>query len=233
MENSRTKKLVIVAMMAALAYIVMILIKIPMLVDYLKYDPKDVIIAVTGFLFGPLEALVTALVVCVIEAFTVGTTGWIGAVMNFLASCSFAVVASLVYRRKRTLPGAVAGLVCGVVCLTVMMLLWNYFLTPVYTGMPRETVAAMLPTVFLPFNLIKGGINAALTMLIYKPVVITLRRTGLVPAGRSLSSGQDDARPASSGAGSRSSDRISPLVMIAAAVVLALCIAVAVILTKA
>ena len=76
--------------------------------------------------------------------------------------------------------GAVLGLASGVVALTVIMLLWNYFLTPIYQGMPREAVAAMLVPIILPFNLVKGGMNMAATLLLYKPVVTALRRSGLV-----------------------------------------------------
>ena len=36
----------------------------------------------------------------------------------------------------------------GPVSLT--MILWNYLITPLYMGIPRETVASMLPTVFAP-----------------------------------------------------------------------------------
>ncbi|MBQ4001848.1 MAG: ECF transporter S component, partial [Lachnospiraceae bacterium] len=50
-----------------------------------------------------------------------------------------------------------------------------------YMGYPREAVAKMLPTVFLPFNALKGGLNAALTMLLYKPVITALRAANLVP----------------------------------------------------
>jgi len=59
--------------------------------------------------------------------------------------------------------------------------LWNYFLTPLYMGMPREAVAEMLMPVFLPFNVIKGGINVALTILLYKHVVTALRKADLIP----------------------------------------------------
>lgn len=76
--------------------------------------------------------------------------------------------------------GAILGLAAGVVVLTAAMLLWNYFLTPIYQGMPREAVAAMLVPIFLPFNLVKGGMNMAATLLLYKPVVTALRRSGLV-----------------------------------------------------
>ncbi|MDL2214544.1 ECF transporter S component, partial [Clostridia bacterium OttesenSCG-928-O13] len=68
--------------------------------------------------------------------------------------------------------------------MTGVMLLWNYFITPLYMGFPRDAVAAMLLPVFLPFNLIKGGLNAAITMLLYKPLVMALRKAGMVPQSR-------------------------------------------------
>ena len=190
----KTKKLVILAMLAAIAYLSMLLIKIPIVAtaSYLKYEPKDVIITLAGFMFGPLSALICSVVVCLIEALTVGSTGWIGAVMDFVATASFTCTAALFYKSKRTLGRAVIGLVCGVCVMTVVMLLWNYFLTPIYTGYPREAVSAMLPTVFLPFNLIKGAINASLVMLLYKPLVITLRRADLIPLSASAGSGSEN-----------------------------------------
>lgn len=101
--------------------------------------------------------------------------------MNVLSTCAFACTAAFIYKKKHTLRGALVGLLCGVVLMTIVMLLWNYLITPIYMGYPREAVAAMLPTVFLPFNLLKGGLNAALTMLIYKPVVNALRKAHLAP----------------------------------------------------
>ena len=74
-----------------------------------------------------------------------------------------------------------AGLTVGIITLTVVMLLWNYLITPIYMHMDRSVVAAMLPTVFLPFNLVKGGLNMALTLILYKPVVTALRKARLVP----------------------------------------------------
>jgi len=61
------------------------------------------------------------------------------------------------------------------------MLLWNYLITPLYMGVPRSVVTGMLAPVFLPFNLLKGGMNAALVMLLYKAVVGALRSAKLVP----------------------------------------------------
>ena len=112
---------------------------------------------------------------------TISETAFYGLVMNIISSVSFATTAALIYRKKRSVGGAVLGLVVGIAVQVSVMLLWNYIITPVYMGMPRAAVAKMLPTVFLPFNLLKGGLNATITMLLYKPVVTALRKAKLVP----------------------------------------------------
>ena len=108
-------------------------------------------------------------------------TGPIGMLMNVLATASFCCTAAFVYKKMHTKKGAILALSLGVVTLTVVMLVWNYLITPLYQGVPREAVAAMLPTIFLPFNLVKGGLNMAVTLLLYKPVVTALRKAGLAP----------------------------------------------------
>lgn len=60
------------------------------------------------------------------------------------------------------------------------MTLWNYLIAPIYMGYPREAIVELLLPAFIPFNLIKGGLNAAITMLLYKPVVTALRRSNLI-----------------------------------------------------
>lgn len=178
-----TKKLVTLAMLAAVAYVLVVLIRVPLVpaAPYLNYDPKDIILMLVGFIFGPVEALVVTLLVTLLETFTVSSTGVIGFAMNFLASAAFAVTGAAIYYKRKTMKSAIVGLIAGVIAMTVVMVLWNYLLTPIYTGYPRAAVAAMLPTVFLPFNLIKASINAALTMIVYKPLVKALRAAGLIP----------------------------------------------------
>ena len=85
-----------------------------------------------------------------------------------------------IYKKKHTLSGAIIGLITGCVAMTIIMILWNYLITPIYMGYPREAVAEMLVPVFLPFNLIKGGLNASFTFLLYKPVITALRKSGFV-----------------------------------------------------
>ena len=176
-------KLTVLAMLSAVAYLVMVIARIPMLAAgplVLKYEPKDVIIAIGGFIYGPLSSAIIAIVVAFIEMVTVSDTGWIGFIMNLISSCTFVCTAAIIYKKNRTIKGAVIGLASGCISVTVVMLLYNYFLTPIFMGVPREAVAGLLVPLFLPFNLIKSSINAAAVMIIYKPVTDALRKAHLL-----------------------------------------------------
>ena len=187
-KTAATKKMVTLSMLCAVAYVVMLVSKLlPSVNGFLDFDFKDVVLCMGGFIFGPMAAAMMAFVVAVLEMLTVSHTGPIGLLMNVVATCSFCCTASLVYKRHHTMQGAVLGLGCGCLTLTAVMLLWNYWITPFYQGVPRETVAAMLVPVFLPFNLLKGGMNMAATLLLYKPVVSALRKAHLAPPSRSNS----------------------------------------------
>ena len=174
-----TKKLTVLAMLAALSFIVMVVGRIPVVL-FLKYDPKDVVITIAGFIYGPMSSFLISAAVSVVEMFTVSDTGPWGLLMNVLATCAFACPAAYLYKKRHDQKGAMLGLGIGVVLMVAVMLLWNYLITPIYMGVPRATVAAMLVPVFLPFNLGKYILNAALTMLIYKPIVTALRKANLL-----------------------------------------------------
>lgn len=177
--NSKTKKLTTIGMLCALAYAATLFGRVP-LVLFLKYDPKDIIIALGGLIFGPLTSFSVALIVSLVEMFTISENGILGFFMNVISSCSFACTSAFIYRKRRKISGAIVGLFCGWVCMVLVMLLWNYLITPIYMGYPREAVLELLIPAFLPFNLMKGGLNAAITMILYKPIVTALRRSHLI-----------------------------------------------------
>lgn len=191
MSNPNTRRIsaktvATIGMLCAIAFVAKLISNVfPTVAGFLSFDLKDVVIVIGGFIMGPMTAAVISLIVSVIEMLTISSTGPIGLVMNVLASCSFACVAAVLYKRDHSMKGAVLGLVAGVLCMTAVMLLWNWLITPLYMKVPREVVVAMLIPTFLPFNLVKGGINATLAMLLYKPVVTALRKANLVQMGQS------------------------------------------------
>ena len=192
-SKTNVKTITSLAMLTAMAYVVMLLSKaLPQVSGFLQMDLKDTVICIGGFVFGPLAAAIISIVVAVVEMFTYSDTGIIGCIMNVLATVSFCCTASFVYKRIHTRKGAIIGLALGVIALTAVMVLWNYLITPIYMKIPRDVVVTMLPTVFLPFNLVKGGLNMAIILLLYKPVVTALRKAKLLPESRG-SAGQNSS----------------------------------------
>jgi len=101
--------------------------------------------------------------------------------MQVIATFSYAFVAALFYKNHRTKKTALVGMLIGTVCMSAVMLLWNYLLTPIYMGAPRSAIVPLLIPAILPFNICKGILNTTITMLIYKPLVTALRKSGLLP----------------------------------------------------
>ena len=182
------RKMILIALFAAIAYMIVALVRIPVVL-FLSYEPKDVIITIGGFLLGPVSAFVMSLIVSLVEMVTISQTGPIGCLMNLISTCCFACTAALIYKKKHSINGAVVGLLVGSVTMIGAMLLWNWLITPLYMGTPRDAVEAMLLPVFLPFNALKAGLNTALILGLYKPLTTALRKTRLLPATTSSSSG--------------------------------------------
>ena len=180
--NNKVKRISLIGMFAAIAFVVVTIGRIPV-VMFLSYDPKDIIITLGGFILGPMASFLISVIVSFVEMITISDTGIIGCIMNILSTCSFACVATVIYYRKKSIYSAIAGLLAGCITMVIVMLLWNYLLTPIYMKYPREAVVELPLPVFLPFNLLKGGLNAAFTFLLYKPIVTALRKSGLIVGG--------------------------------------------------
>lgn len=181
MMNMTTKKITTLGMLCGLAVIVNLLIHFPLIpsVEFLSYDAKDVIIVIGGFIYGAGSAFIMSVITSLLEIMYRGGN-LLDVLMNVISTCTFACVAAWIYKRDHTRKGAFLGLGIGTVCSVLSMLLWNYIVTPIYFGMPREAVVSILVPGILPFNLLKCGLNSGLTLFLYKPIVGIFRRTSLV-----------------------------------------------------
>ena len=170
---SSTKKLTTIAILSAMAMVLNLLIQFPIVpaVSFLSYDPKDIIIVIAGFIYGPMTSFIMSLLCSFLEIVFRGGN-LLDVLMNVISTCTFACVAACIYKYKHSKKGAIIGL---------SMTLWNYIITPIYYQMPRSAVVGMLLPGIVPFNIIKCTLNAACAMLIYKPLVNALRNTQFVP----------------------------------------------------
>ncbi len=177
------KKISIIGVLCALAYLCMFLLKFK--VGFLSFDLKDAFLCIISFMYGPLYGIVSAFLVASLEFLTVSDTGVYGFLMDTISGVAFAGACGFVYKFKRTLKGAIIGSLTAVIFMTAVMLCFNLVITPKYMGVSVSEVAALIPTLFLPFNLIKGLVNMGITLIIYKPITAALKRTGFSATSKS------------------------------------------------
>lgn len=180
-KNNRNhlRLLAALALFCALAYAVTLIFHIK--VSFLTFDAKDAVVCIAAMIFGVLPSTVIALVVSTIEAISISDTAFWGWLMNFISTAVFAAVAGIVYRRVRKMWGAILGLGLAVVIFTGVMMAMNLIITPIYMKTSVEVVKGLIPTLLLPFNLIKALLNAALVLAFYKPIVTALRKARVLP----------------------------------------------------
>ena len=171
------KKMTVIAVLCALAYICTFLLHFKF--QFLTFDFKDAIIAISALIYGPIAGVLSSFIVAFIEFITVSDTGVYGLIMNFLSSAAFSVTAGLVYKYKRTFFGAIFAVISAVFAVIGVMLLANIFITPFYMGVATSAVVKLIPTMLLPFNAVKSVINAALTLVIYKPITTAFGKLSL------------------------------------------------------
>ncbi len=171
--SQSTKKIAVMGLLAALSIILVYFIHFPLIpaASFLEYDPADIPILIGTFLFGPWNGLVLTLVVSVIQGVTVSAqSGFIGIMMHFFATGAYVLIAGSIFKRKKDYKTAVISVIAGTLVMTVTMMIWNIIFTPIFLGIPRSAVMPMILPIIAPFNLLKAGINGAVTLALYKSV---------------------------------------------------------------
>ena len=177
---SVARRITLTAVFAALAFSVIFIFRFK--VSFLTFDLKDAVITLSGLLLGPGTAFFVSLLVALLEFLGVdNVTGPYGLLMNFVSSAVFSVVCATVYRYKKTLFGAILGLITSILAMVLVMMPMNLLVVPLYSPSTSADVAGMIPTLLLPFNAIKGTVNAALVLILYKPVRRALHAARLLP----------------------------------------------------
>ena len=177
----KIKKLCMAALFCALAIASTYVMHIKVM--FLTFDAKDAVITIAGLLFGPIYSVSISLIVSLIEFITIGDAGFWGFLMDFLSTALFSTVCALIYKYKKNIKGAIIGLISAIFAMTAFMILFNLFIVPIYTpNFTTAAVAKMVPTLFLPFNLTKATLNAAIVLVLYKPASTAMKAARVLPS---------------------------------------------------
>ncbi|MGI6705571.1 MAG: ECF transporter S component [Clostridia bacterium] len=181
-----TGMIVKIGLLSAIAFVLMYLeFSVPFFPSWLKFDVSDVPALLGTFAIGPLAGAIIELLKNILHIVLKGTTtGAVGELANFFLGAAFVVPAGWVYMRNKTKKGAVIGLIIGIIGLMVLGSIANYYIfIPAFAKiMPLEQifkVASMankyivdtktyILYAVIPFNLVKGVIEALITFLLYK-----------------------------------------------------------------
>lgn len=164
-----TRQLVTMALLCAIAALLSF-VQIPLIpgITFLTYDPSLMPAMVCGFAFGPAAGIAVGAIAAVIHGLILGE--WVGSLMNIVATLCFVWPAAALYNRNRTFKRGVLGLTIGVILATVGSIIANLTIGVAFWYGSVDVILPLLLPAVLPFNLLKGAINAVLTLIVYKAI---------------------------------------------------------------
>lgn len=185
---SPTRRLVFIALLGALSFILMMInFSLPFAPSFMKFDIAELPALFAGFFLGPLSGFGVIVIKILLKLAIQGTeTVFVGEFSNLAGSTLFVVLAALIYKHDRTKKGAIIGMTVSSIAVSVLFIFLNaYVMFPLYSnlyGMPLEAIISMgtainpritdMTTMMLfsvfPFNLFKHLVTDVLTFLVYK-----------------------------------------------------------------
>ncbi len=190
-EKTRVNKLVIMAMMSAVAVVLMYFeFPVPFIAPpFYEMDLSEIPIMIGSFMLGPTAGIIMEAVKVILKIFIKGTsTAFVGDFANFILGCAFVLPASIIYHFKKSRKMALIGLATGALTLIIAGMAMNaFYLLPKYSqlyGIPVESFIEMgnkitpaindiytfVALAVAPFNLVKSVAVSSITMLLYKPL---------------------------------------------------------------
>lgn len=184
----KTRKLVMTAMLAAVAGVLMSLeFSVPMMPPFYKVDFSDVPTMIAVFLMGPVSGACVEVIKILIKLVTVGTnTMYVGEFANLIGVALFVLPLWFIYQKGgRNFKAAVLAMAVSVPVRIAFSCCLNAFITlPMYAAamnLPLNDVIKMVAAVnprienltgfiimaTIPFNFIKNSLNCLIGYFLY------------------------------------------------------------------
>ena len=191
MRKDTTRNLTVAAMLSAVAFILQFIeFPLPMLIpSFVKMDFSDLPALLGAFALGPVYGVVISFIKNLLHVLIKGTsTAFVGELSNFILGAIYSAVAGYVYKNHKSRKTAIYGALAGAIAMAVLSVPSNYFVVyPAYVKfyhLPLEAILGMYQAILpsadsllkcliifnLPFTLVKGILDAAICMAIYKPL---------------------------------------------------------------
>lgn len=178
MKQRKTRELVGTAMLAAIAY-VLLLFAFPVVpaFPFMKVDFSEIAILVSTYVFGPLAGIITAFIRSILHMVTSGEpASFIGDAASFFAALSFVLPIYYLSQKKQQFKSLVFAFMVGTLIMTLVMSFLNFTaIIPLYSKFAGFDIGMSRGKYILygvvPFNLIKGFLVSGVFMLIHERVL--------------------------------------------------------------
>ena len=191
------KQISMIALQSSITIILYFFLKInlPFFPGWLDIQVSEIPAIITSFIYGPYAG---ALIILIRFIFKLpgSITAGVGEFADLLLGLTLVLISGIIYKKNRTLKGAIKGMVLGILASTALACLLNYLvLIPAYiyiAGFSMEILVKslsyisfvnesnfMLCYIFigvLPFNIFRYIIVFALTFILYKKTHILIEK---------------------------------------------------------
>ena len=199
-----TGKMAMIGLFAAISTVLMMFeMPVPFAPPFYKIDLSELPVLIIAFAYGPVAGVMTEFIKILLKLVVKSTsTAFVGELANFLVGCSLVLPASVIYLEHKTKKQAFLAVGAGVLIMTIFGSAFNgIYLLPKFAqlfGMPLDAIVGMgtkinasvtsVGTLVMfcvaPLNLLKGGIDAILTLILYKRLSPILKNGTAAAAGR-------------------------------------------------
>ncbi|MGX7195310.1 ECF transporter S component [Enterococcus olivae] len=196
MKKLTAKRMVLIAVMGTLAYVLMLLrFPLPFMPPFMDFDLAGVPEILGTFILGPISGMFIVTIKLLIKIVTTGSSSmFTGELQNFLLSVSYLLPAWFVYRKKKSKTRLLLALMTGTIVVTIMACFTNiYLIIPFYSrlyNLSMDAIISMTQAVnpyvdsitklvmigIVPFNLIKYGVTSLVIFLSIDRLKVIFRR---------------------------------------------------------
>jgi len=173
MKKTNTKKIVKISALGAISFVLYFILEFPLIpgAPFLKFDFSDTAALVGGFALGPAAGVLIEFIKNILHLLLKANEGSpVGELANFIVGTALVLPAIIIYKKNKSRKSALLGMIIGIISLTVIAALFNYFVfIPLYSPALLDSGAfGYIMSIIVPFNLLKGAIVCVVTFVLYK-----------------------------------------------------------------
>ncbi len=167
----KTKDIVLGALLAALSFISMYFIQIPIFsqAPYLQFDPSEVFTLFAAFFISPSMGVLVTIVKVILFYLTKQESGPIGSLMNFLAVAPFVFFAGVFFKKMKNIVfplNYIIPILIGTLIRILVMIPANLIFVPIYWGLTLKATWIYIWSINVWFNLVVSIINGIIFIIL-------------------------------------------------------------------